>query len=407
MKKIRLIKCIAVIFILLFSTGINNYSANRDTSYLHKVLINLEQISTASYYSTNYFCYPGDTIPIGNATHSYFKEYNFPADTSVGALYVKMMEEDTTKALFAYDGKVRININRRRNYYTIDDFSHNTWPYRTVYAPFLSRAKAILKYALTTKDSISIIPTDLGTTVKYEISIFNKRIEFVGILPINITQRGSNEGVISIYEIWIDKRTDFPYKLARTTPDNTMVEVIKDIETDNLKLEDFSITDYISDDLLLRNSKNAGSSKKLLGKIASDWSLKSTDDKFVTLSKINNKIVVIQFTSMFCGTCIQSLPFMKQVRKEYNSNDVQFVSIISEDNITELHKYIKQKKINYNFLILTEDVTKDYHVELIPTFFILDKKKTIRKVITGYKEGETDINIKKTIKEIMTSSEMK
>jgi len=81
--------------------------------------------------------------------------------------------------LFAYDGKIKVKVNRHANYYAVDDFSNNRWPYRIVYAPFMSRVKAVIKYALNSNDSISIVSTNIGNNKKYKISIYDKRIDFV------------------------------------------------------------------------------------------------------------------------------------------------------------------------------------------------------------------------------------
>ena len=216
-------------------------SQTKDLDNLDKVLERIRQIETASYYSTNFFCFSGDTIPIDEKTFEYFNEYTVPADTSVGAYYVKFELSDTTKMIFAYDGKMRARINWKENNFETDDFSKNPWPYRAVIAPFFAKSKALIEYALTTKDSIKIDSVFYKNSVAYKISIFNERVELVGRLPIHISELGSNEGVISEYIIWINRKTNLPYKFQRTLPANTMIEEISNLKINNLNRNNLAI----------------------------------------------------------------------------------------------------------------------------------------------------------------------
>jgi thioredoxin-related protein len=43
-----------------------------------------------------------------------------------------------------------------------------------------------------------------------------------------------------------------------------------------------------------------------------------------------------------------------------------------------------------------KEVTQSYHVQAVPVFFILDKNRVVRHVLTGFGEGTTD-------KEILTA----
>jgi thioredoxin-related protein len=53
--------------------------------------------------------------------------------------------------------------------------------------------------------------------------------------------------------------------------------------------------------------------------------------------------------------------------------------------------------LNYKYLISSNEVVKDYQVRAVPTLFILDKDRVIRKVIEGYEKGTTDKEIRDII----------
>jgi hypothetical protein len=44
---------------------------------------------------------------------------------------------------------------------------------------------------------------------------------------------------------------------------------------------------------------------------------------------------------------------------------------------------------------------KEYQVNSVPVFFILDENRAIRKVINGYQKGTTDKEIKDTVDKLL------
>lgn len=376
-------------------------SQTKDLDNLDKVLERIRQIETASYYSTNFFCFSGDTIPIDEKTFEYFNEYTVPADTSVGAYYVKFELSDTTKMIFAYDGKMRARINWKENNFETDDFSKNPWPYRAVIAPFFAKSKALIEYALTTKDSIKIDSVFYKNSVAYKISIFNERVELVGRLPIHISELGSNEGVVSEYILWINRKTNLPYKFQRTLPANTMIEEISNLKINNLNRNNFAISNYIPVDMPTRTEADNKPKIDLINSIAFNYQLNDLENQSHSLKDISSKVYMINLTSMFCGPCGLSVEFLNDLSKKYSKEDFSFVSLYNENEKKELLNYIKQHEIKYEVLLADKTTLDSYNLHLTPTFLILDNNKRISKIIYGYKKGETEIEIENAIKTLL------
>lgn len=385
--------------IILLLTSCKNESEKLIS--LKHTLAMLNQIQTASYNSTFYGCYPGDTLPIGEKDLRYFKEYTFPSDTSVGAIFVKFNLKDTSKMLYAYDGSIIAKLDWEKYHYEIDDFSKNRWPYRVVMPPFFARAKAIIEYSLSTNDSISIDTIDYGSSFAYKISIFNERIEFVGRLPIHVSQLGSNEGVISEYILWINKETRLPFKFQRTIPNSVMVESINNLVINKLTLDDFGISNYIPQNMPKKDKSAKSPENNLINTVAQNWNLLDLENKSHSLNDVSSKVYMLNFTSMFCGPCKLSIPFLNELSQKYSKDNFDFVSLYKDSEKKHLPNYLNQNKVKYNILISNNEIFKTYQVQLFPTFFILDKEKRIRKIIQGYNKGEIEIEIEKTIKELL------
>lgn len=172
---VRYILVLAASFFVM--NGCKEHKDKHD--YLQKVLEDLSQIKTATYISTSSAYTPYDTIPVYMVDH-YYKEYVNPADTFVGASYVQLLKEDTTRMYFCYDGKMRARVHWDEKTMEIDSFQNNKLPYRPIWAPFFTRAKTIINYVLETKDSLRIETKDFGDSVQCSFSIYDTVVEFIG-----------------------------------------------------------------------------------------------------------------------------------------------------------------------------------------------------------------------------------
>ncbi|OJV87122.1 MAG: hypothetical protein BGO34_12245 [Bacteroidia bacterium 44-10] len=95
---------ITVVVSIVFATSCTQSKENKD--YLKSVLNNIEQVKSASYYSTTEGWVPGDTAASA-ITHLFVHEYDNPSDTTIGASFVDFLESDTTLLRSYYDGNMR------------------------------------------------------------------------------------------------------------------------------------------------------------------------------------------------------------------------------------------------------------------------------------------------------------
>ncbi|MBU1014274.1 MAG: TlpA family protein disulfide reductase [Bacteroidetes bacterium] len=374
------------------------------SEYLKEVLNNLGKIKSATYFSTKTTYQQGDTISMFGDKHFYFKWFDNPADTSVGASFVKLYQDDTTRMQFAYDGNVRVLVYDEDKTLVIDNFEYNYWPFRIVYPPFITMAKNIIKFVNETKDSVLIESKDFGQQIQFIVSIFDHQVHFVGKIPVYETPYGSKIGENSLYEIWVNKSNGLPFKIVQDMLHEKTVEVVEFIILNEHKIENFKVSDYFMPDYKLREYKIAKSVTKneFEGKTAPEWLLKDADNTLIDFKDLKSKVVLIQFTGIGCGHCQMAIPFLKQLFTENKDKDFELVSIETwVSSLDGIKKYRDKHKIDYMYLQATEKVKSDYKINSAPIFFILDENRIIRKVINGYGKGTTDKEIRDTINKLI------
>ena len=369
-----------------------------DTSYLHRIYDNLKKIKSASYFWYQSASVLYDTIP--SLSYNVFKkEFDNQEDKFVGASIASFQLEDTTKMVYFYDGKVKSYLDWENKTIPIDSFQHDRYPFRVVYPPFFTYVKCLLKYALETLDDKIVQVCDLTDSVLIRLSVNNKLVEVVGNRIVYADPSNLIEDIWTKYEIWINKVNDLPYRMIKQFPDRVCWEVCKEIRINTTDTIAFVASKYFPFNFAVKIFENEQSSEKNLeGIVAPSWKLKDTDNNEIALSDLKSKVLIIQFTGIGCGPCYQSIPYLKKIKNQFKREEFDIVSIETwNKNISVIRKYKSSNNIDYKYLICNNEVGLKYGIQSVPKFFVLDDKRVIRKIVTGFDKEKTYVELKETI----------
>ncbi|MCD7936011.1 MAG: TlpA family protein disulfide reductase [Tannerellaceae bacterium] len=399
MKACLLPICLCSLFLLTSSCN-----RNQDPyAYLEKVLKNLDKIESATYHEVKEAWNPGEIDPTYRVERL-VREYNNPQDTTIGASYVAFDLADPTRLEFAYDGTVRVIMHHKHNGLMIDDFSTNTLPFRLVNPPFFNYTKNILRYMLTTQDSIHIDFVDMPDEYYIKMTIEEeKQVEFFG--KAHYIENPYYDP-LSIYELWISKSTNRPYKVRQEMGHSISASTISNPEFNKLSLKELNVTDYFPENYEIRDYGSRRNSTprplELEGKPAPAWTLNNSNEQPVSLTDIHSKVVLLNFTGIGCGPCLVAIPFMRELKETFPQEELEVVSIETWNRRpVSLQNYINRNEINYQLLCGTDEVIQDYQSRGVPTFFILDNQRIVRKAIVGYSKDSTDQEILEAIRELL------
>jgi thiol-disulfide isomerase/thioredoxin len=108
-----------------------------------------------------------------------------------------------------------------------------------------------------------------------------------------------------------------------------------------------------------------------------------------SLASFKGKYVYIDLWATWCGPCIQQIPFLKILEKEYHSKNIEFVSISSDEARRsggsweaaekKWRDFVKAKNLTGVQLWSGQDISfhQAYQVTGIPRFILLDKEGKI------------------------------
>ena len=176
-----------------------------------------------------------------------------------------------------------------------------------------------------------------------------------------------------------------------------------------LTINDFNASDYFPKDYEivkysdLYKKKAEPTASSLIGKKAPGWILENIEAQPVSLADCKSKIILINFTGIGCGACQAAVPFLKQLKELFTSEEFELIAIESwSRKVSAIRNYANRKELNYTILNATNEVIKQYQTGgAAPYFFIVDQERIIRKVIRGYSNENTDKEIINAIKELL------
>lgn len=373
-----------------------------DTIYIRKIYDNLKQIKSASYFWYQSASILYDTIP--SLSYSvYKKEFDNPVDKFVGASTASFKLEDTTKMVYFYDGNVQSYLDWENKTIPVDSFQNNRDEYRTVYPPFFTHVKCLLKYTLETPDNVTIQVTNLTDSILIRLFVSNKLVEVVGNRMVYSNSSNLTNEKWSKYEIWINKANNLPYRFIKKLPDKMCWELCKNVIINQTVRESFIASKYFPADFVIKfNEEKKTMKRNLVGTLAPNWKLTDTNNDEIALSDLKSKVLLIQFTGIGCGPCHQSIPYLLKIKNQFKTEEFEMISIETwNKSMSVIKRYVSSNNINYKYLICNNEVKLKYGIQSVPSFFVLDGKRVIRKIINGFDKEKTYSEIKKTVDQLL------
>ena len=115
---------------------------------------------------------------------------------------------------------------------------------------------------------------------------------------------------------------------------------------------------------------------------APDFTLQALNDSNYTLSKMNGKVVLINFWATWCGPCRMEIPEFNELRKSYHEKGLEILGISVSDNKMQLKNFVKSYAVDYPMLYGNareiNKIMQDYGgVYAVPSSFLIGKEGSI------------------------------
>lgn len=139
--------------------------------------------------------------------------------------------------------------------------------------------------------------------------------------------------------------------------------------------------------------------------LAPAFAAKTLEDKTARLSDYaGTKVVLLEFWSISCKSCLQEMPHIEALHKKYATEGFEVLSINTDVfSAKRINKFLNKLKISPPYPVLRDPrqkIIEAYNVELLPVTVIIDKNGWIRLYQEGFKNGDERI-FEQTIRKLL------
>lgn len=118
-----------------------------------------------------------------------------------------------------------------------------------------------------------------------------------------------------------------------------------------------------------------------IGAIAPDITLKTVDDKDISLSSLRGQVVLVDFWASWCSPCRLSNPAIVELYNKYNKSGFTVFGISLDNKKEDWISAIEKDKLNWyhgsDLKKWNSEVVKLYNIDGIPQTFLLDREGRI------------------------------
>ena len=108
----------------------------------------------------------------------------------------------------------------------------------------------------------------------------------------------------------------------------------------------------------------------VVGDSAPDWKLADAEGRTHALTDHRGRLVVLDFWATWCGPCVREMPDLQELHEKYRKRGVEIIGINAWEN-SNAAAYMKEKAYTFGLLLKGEAVAEAYHVETLPTIYVI------------------------------------
>jgi thiol-disulfide isomerase/thioredoxin len=111
---------------------------------------------------------------------------------------------------------------------------------------------------------------------------------------------------------------------------------------------------------------------------APDFSFTSRDGQFFSLDELKGKTVLLDFWGSWCGPCVNAVPGLVRLHKEFAEQPVVFLSI-AQDKRADWQWFVEKNKLEWpQYLDESGTILHQFAITGFPTYIVIDGEGIVR-----------------------------
>ncbi|MCU0288079.1 MAG: redoxin family protein [Acidobacteria bacterium] len=119
-----------------------------------------------------------------------------------------------------------------------------------------------------------------------------------------------------------------------------------------------------------------------IGKPAKDFSIELLSGEKFILSKQKGSVMLVDFWATWCRPCVEGIPHIKEFYHEYKNKGFDIIGISLDSEKKALTDFLAKENLPWGIAFSGkawfDDTAKYYNVNLIPSYWLIDRKGVLR-----------------------------
>jgi peroxiredoxin len=141
--------------------------------------------------------------------------------------------------------------------------------------------------------------------------------------------------------------------------------------------------DALSDEQEEEQLKNEEAMDLMMNQTAPLFSAKDVTGNEVNLGKLKGKVVALNFWFINCHACVQEMPELNQIKKEFQGKDVEFIGLTFDD-LPKTQQFLQKTTYDYRIIPNAKHLFNMFNISPCPVNLVIDKQGTIVFSELGY-----------------------
>ena len=137
----------------------------------------------------------------------------------------------------------------------------------------------------------------------------------------------------------------------------------------------------------------------LKGTDAPGFVLSSFTGTEVSAASMKGNLVLLDFWEVWCGPCIESMPKVQQLYESYKDKGLKVFGVMNDlKQLESAKRFVEKRGFSFPMLAGNEQLLKDYKVNGVPQYVLIDPQGKISFISVGY-STELEAAIKSSLPE--------
>jgi peroxiredoxin len=175
-----------------------------------------------------------------------------------------------------------------------------------------------------------------------------------------------------------------PCRAVLKTVDQLLIGQAIERDAAQLAYQQWKLQDAPEPKAFEESGTSAGSQSPLVGKPAPEFALELLDGKSFRLSEQKGRVLVLDFWATWCGPCIQSMPEVERVTREFAAHGVRLVAVNLQESPKPIKAMLERQKLDLTVALDRDgSVAGKYGASAIPQTVVIDKDGNVARVFVG------------------------